>query len=68
MTWRNAPGQEAVWHIPETEKVVSKKLQGIPLNILSGGKSSSSSKKTVERIFKAKNKRGDKPGKYLLFK
>lgn len=52
--------QEGAWHSP--------RMQGIPLNILSGVKSSSPSEETVKRISRAKNKRGGKPGTYLLYK
>lgn len=61
------PQAGGAWHIPRTEGAVNKKMQGIPLNILSGGVFIIL-EETVKGILKTKNERGDKPGKCLLFK
>lgn len=53
---------------PTLRGAVHKKMQGLPLNVLSGGKSLSSSKEVVKRTFKAKKESSVKPGNYLLLK
>lgn len=69
MTWGNALEQEGTWHIPKTEGAVNQKAEGIFFffNILSGGMSTSSYEETVNRIFRANNKRSVRHRKYFSF-